>query len=249
MPVESLKLSLMFAIHGSPEPSTGYLRGDLRSLALHFKEPLVDGLLHNNVQRVLEVGVGGNFEAMKQLSYQSQEGKPFFASHDIWAIDPDIHSEEFLRYLPKLSDYLHRFTRSEIDLEALAGTIKCGYIPPFDLIFSKGVVSHGSYVLGHGSVEERRAIGMGLIGSMRDCLNPINTDALLMVCAMHYDECLQYCKTDFEDLGLMVVHSETTTDPISVNSVSALQEKGIFRGDLEGVPYNLVICKKLPSSS
>lgn len=248
MPVEKLDLSLMFVVYGAPEPRTGYLRGDLRALNFHFGQPLVDGLLRHNVKRVLEVGVGGDFEAMKQLSYQSHDGNPLFARDDIWAIDPDIQSEEFLRHLSRLNGYLDKFTRERVDIETFAARIGAGELSPFDFVFSKGVVSYGSSVLGNGSSREGREIGMRLIASMRDCLNPTNPDAGLMLSTQHYEEFLPFCTRDFEDLGLEVIYSETTDDPLSLHAVSNYQGNGIFRDHPDGVANNLIISKRFPGT-
>lgn len=246
MPVERLDLSLMFVVYGSPEPRTGYLRGDLRSLDFYFGQPMADGFLRRNVRRVLEVGIGEDYEAVKQLSYQSRDGNPLFARDDLWAIDPRLRDEDFLRHVSKLRGYLDKFTREGTDIETFASKIQAGEIPPFDFIFSKGLVSYGSEVLGDGSTAERRGNGLRLVASMRDCLNPANTDAMLMIGTQHYEELLPYCVKDFEELGLGVVYSETTDDFLSVHVASDYRENGVFRDHPEGVAYNLVICKKLP---
>lgn len=249
MPVEKLDLSLMFVVYGSPEPSTGYLRGDLRAFDFHFKQSLADGFSSRNIQRVLEVGVGEDFEAIKQLSYQSADGKPLFDRENLWAIDPSLRDDSHLAHLTKLYGYLSKFRRERTGVETFAPRVLSGEIAPFDFVFSKGVVSYGSDVLGHGSTEEREEIGLGLIAAMRDCLNPDNPEALLMLATQHYEEFLPFCARDYEDIGLGMVYSETTDDPISLRAAQIYRENGTFRDHPEGVAYNLVICKRLPAAT
>lgn len=189
------------------------------------------------------MGTGLEFEAIQQLAgLQTPKGSPFLRPEDLWAVDPEIWADKKLACLQRVKPFFERFSRGNALAQEVARQIEGGY-PPFDLVFSKGVVSIGGLLRGDETIEQTRESGLAIIAAMGECLNPANPNALLMVCTKHIDTVLPYCRQDFEDLGFSVVYDERANGAPACNWITYLQGARIFPSSGETF-FNLVICKR-----
>lgn len=234
------------------EGRPGHLRGDLEALRVYFQKPtLSEGLVSSGIKRALEVGIGIEFSAIKQLArLVSQEGQPVFTKNNLWAIDPYLRLDERPRYISPisgrlvspLSKRLDRFTREGVAVEVIAERIEKGGLTPFDLVFSRGVTTIGGLPK-YEKIEQKRFGGMYIIAAMKRCLGD-NPNALFMISTKLYDTVLPYCRKDLEELGLEVVHYNEARGASAHQWIKKFQKRGLFPDSPEEVFFNLVICKK-----
>ena len=220
-----------------------YLRRDLGALVDYSGQPsLRAAFLSLGIRRVLEVGTGLEFEAIQQLAgLQTSEEEPFFKPEDLWAVDPEIWTDERLACLQRVKPFFKRFSRGSALAQEVARQIKEG-CPPFDLVFSKGVASIGGLLRGDETIEQTRENGLAIIAAMGECLNPANPHALLLACTKS-DSILPFCQGDLEDLGLAIVYAEEVQGQTAKDWIEVLQRAKIFPPSGETFS-NLVICKR-----
>lgn len=234
------------------EGQRGYLREDLESLREYLEQTtsaagLAEGLVQAGIRRVMEVGIDGGREyyAIKNLiALQTKSGAPLFNPRDLWAIDPVLMQEDYLHYLDVLRGFVDRFSRGRIKVEVMAEQIEKGDIPPFDLVFAKGVVTIGNLFDGSQPIEEWRKEGSNIIRAMQACLTPNNPNAMLLISTKYMGSLLPYCRQDFDNLGLEVVHFEPTNGEQADVLLNLFQQIGIFPTDPDQPFFRSVICKR-----
>lgn len=214
-----------------------------------LNEYLGSGSLENNlfnagIKRVLEVGVGYNFETMKQLTRLSHQGKPLYSAQDLVAIDGDLLPDKDLGI--QLGIYGDKFTREKTSAEQLRDRIETGSVLPFDLIMSQGVASAGWENFNfdpedHKSMQVEKESLIKTLQAMKDCMNNKNSHALLMMSSQLEDEILLLTRQDFEQAGLEIVYFEQPKDKVWTE---ILQAEKIFPTEPNDAGYGLVICKR-----
>lgn len=231
------------------------LRRDLAALRQYLQqetgaEELGDSLKRANIKRVMEVGTGIEFEAIGQLAaLRNEQEEAFFNPENLRAVDPNLAdwSESRLKDSRSIGPLLPLFTRQTVAVEFVARDVESGNIPPFDVVFSHGVVSYGG-LLGTGigrSREESLSRGKSAIIGMRKCLNPDNQEALLLLSAKAKNSVLPFSQREFKEMDLQFVHGIPAEEIEDSNALSwrlCCKVRGTLSDD-EPL-FNLVICRR-----
>lgn len=226
-----------------------YLREDLEILRQYLQETtdaegLAVGLTRAGLKRVMEVGTYLDFEAIKELCALQIGERTLFRKEDIWAIDPNLWSDNELRFISRLDGFMDRFSRNQCRTEIIMANVQQGLLLPFDLVFAKGVASIG-YLTGlDNEIEEWTEDGREIIRSMRDCLNPENPNALLMISTKYNDKVIPYCRQDLDKLGLETVYHEPANGRDAEQWIRIFKEFGHFPNDPDESFSRSVICKR-----
>lgn len=231
------------------EGQRGFLREDLEILRKYLStttgaEGLANALGAAGVRRAMEIGVGLEFQGIKMLAALENEQKtPLFGQEDLYAVDPSLLPDDSLKYLERTKGLLDRFSRVPDCVENVAQQVERGELPPFDLVYAKGVASIGN-LAGARDIAEWREEGKEIIKAMKDCLSPDNPSAVVMLSTKFNDTLFPYYQQDLDELGLKIVHSEPAEGAIAKRWVKVLQRKDIFPDNPSEPFFRSVICQR-----
>lgn len=231
------------------------LRWDLVELTNYLgEENLRGGILTHNLTRCIEVGVGTAWDGLEMLTaLKRPNGKPVFAPENLWAIDPSSINP-FQIMAKENPELLLRITANGWFVEDTVQKVKEGVIKPFDLLFAKGVVSHGGtrflsgtqidYKGGKRALEKNLGIIFKTIEAMRDCLSD-NPNAVMVLSTTTHSSILPFRQQDLKLIGLDPVHIHQQKGQGAI-LFQPFQNAGIYPENPEEKIFDLVICRKTP---
>ena len=217
----------LLSLHDIAEKN-GYLRTDLKAL-LSFtgSADLSSAVKVLNTKKVLEIGVGSQFEALISLYKALLVNNIDFPASDIWAIDPKLDTDMIY---PEEKEPVKKFTKRKSNIQNVMGEIS----GKFDLVLAKGVLS-----IGAGILSQPKTTIDDCLKTIGDSLNPDNKDALAII-SSKTGLLLPFNTQTLNKAGLRPVFFmvPTRTD---LEWEEALKE----HGEIDEKPFKLVICQRL----
>mgnify|MGYP001592995665 CR=1 FL=1 len=242
---------------GIRPPELGTIPRELRSFRfdlLHLYEyfgnhSFPEALSRHHILRVLEVGTGRDVRAMEDLARLG-----YFQPNNLITADPR-YGEEFdygniggRRLNAATPDPLPKgYTLLPVSVGSIRDQIAEKQLAPFDVVMSKGLVSVGNLVpndlSAHDILSYAIAEAKTLAGHMKECLNPHNPDALIMISAKHPGSMVPLPGAVIDSLGLTVVYAlPTEAGGGAYGYMRHFRKAGFFLPD--EVPQELMICKR-----
>lgn len=173
---------------------------------------MLDLLRKGGCTRFLEAGVGALYREPRQLDVVNQiirigdDDRPFFQPADIVVCDPAIAPDLFLQGIYP-DQFLASFSRERETVEIVAEGVLAGKVKPFDIIYSRGVVSIGGIIDRYGGrpgLDYYREKALPTVKAMADCLNPANPNAVLFMSTLTDLGFLPFTEFDLTKMGLRV---------------------------------------------
>ncbi len=217
-----------------PEELRRY-RFDLLHLYTYLgRRKFADGLSENGIRRVLETGTGLDYEAINELVALN-----YFKPGDLVTADPEythlpIREQVGYALIPKAVEEI----RSQITAYKLV---------PFDLVMSKGLISICNLVKANESLNDVIGPAVKLLSEMKQCLNPANPKALIMISAKHPGSLVPLPEGELERLGLRIVYylesiEESVNESKGLGYMFRLKKAGIY--SQKETPKELLICTR-----